>query len=490
MAGSLSIAAQKRIANFERKVVDVLSRLPLHCGKPLLIAVSGGPDSVAILHVLHRLRARLHLGLAAAHFNHAIRALESDRDERFVRELCDRLQIELMVERGPALKPANLEEQARALRYDFLDRAADTLDAQFIVLGHHQDDQAETVLLRLLRGTGVAGLAAMAESGPRRLLRPLLAVDRAAILGYLDAIGADYVTDSSNFEHRALRNRVRLHLLPSLDRDYSPGIARRLAQLASEMRELNSFIQDEAGQVLDRVLIQPSDISRLLAWRIKLNAFESMRPALMGVVMRELIGRCTGTLRGIERAHIDGMCRLVANKRPSCILNLPRGWRLRREYDTVILELREGLETDLTSAADGREVTLMPGENSLTFSDSTLTLRQIIAGDPGFPVGPWHSLSRVEANFDAAKVAGLKARSFRRGDRIRPLGLCGSRKVHDVFVDHKVKIADRRSWPLVVSGDEVIWIPGLVRSAAALLTAESKKVLHLRADSLPGDLKV
>jgi tRNA(Ile)-lysidine synthase len=279
-------------------------------------------------------------------------------------------------------------------------------------------------------------------------------------------------------------------LLPSLARDYSPGIARRLADLASEIRDLNSFVEDEACRVLDRVPIQQTEISRLGDWRIKLDAFDSMCAALMRVVIRELIRRCLGTLRGIERSHIDGVCRLVAQKSTSATLTLPRGWRFRRDYDTLILERQEGLPPNTTSAAEGREIMLVPGENSLTFTRSTLTVRQILTGDPSFPVAPWHPLTRAEAYFDAAKVPGLKARSFRAGDRIRPLGLCGSRKIQDVFVDYKVRIADRRSWPLVLSGDQIIWIPGLVRSAAALLTAESKKVLHLRADSLPGDIKV
>lgn len=490
MIGSLSVPAQRRIAEFERRVADIIKRLQSYRGRRLLVAVSGGPDSVAVLHALHRLRARLNVGLAAAHFNHAMRAHESDRDEQFVRELCARLQVQLMVERGPVPKPANLEEQARDLRYDFLNRAADRLDAHYIVLGHHQDDQAETVLLRLLRGAGVAGLAAMAESGPGRLLRPLLSMDRTTILAYLDAIGAKYVIDSSNLEPRALRNRVRSDLLPRLARDYSPGIARRLAQLAFDMGELNAFIRDEARQVLDRVLSQPSKISQLMAWRLELDPFDSMQPALIRAVMRELIQRCLGTLRGIERAHIDGMCHLVASKTGCCTLMLPHGWRFRREYDTVTLEHPDGIETHEGSATNPREVELISGRNSLTFSNSTLTVRQIAAGEAGFPVAPWHPLTRVEAFFDAADVSGLVARAFRPGDRIRPLGFSGSRKVQDVFVDHKVKIGDRRTWPLVMSGDEIIWIPGLVRSRIALLTAESKKVLHLRADSLPGNSKV
>ncbi|MBV8055649.1 MAG: tRNA lysidine(34) synthetase TilS, partial [Deltaproteobacteria bacterium] len=231
---SLSAAARKAIALVENTVARVMAGLRSGAHDRLLAAISGGPDSVAALYALQRIRGRAGYQLAAAHLNHGLRGSESDRDEKFVRELCGRLDIELVVERACGLKPANLEERARELRYEFLNRTADALKAQFIVLGHHQDDQAETILLRLLRGAGIAGLAAMAEWGPGRLVRPLLSLNRVAILAYLAAIGADYVVDSSNLDFAALRNRVRTGLLPQLARDYSPGIARRLAELASE----------------------------------------------------------------------------------------------------------------------------------------------------------------------------------------------------------------------------------------------------------------
>jgi len=484
---SLSAAARRTITAVERRVAEVVARLPSRPRKRLLVAISGGPDSVATLHALRRIRSRFNFELAAAHLNHGIRGPESDRDERFVRELCRRLQIELVVERAHGLKPANLEERARQLRYDFLNRTADALGAQFIVLGHHQDDQAETVLLRLLRGAGVAGLMAMAELGPGRLVRPLLSLDRAAILAYLKAIGADYVVDSSNLEERALRNRVRAVLLPHLARDYSPGIARRLAELASEMSDFDSFIRQEACRSLDTLLIEPTNPAS--SCRIDLRGFESISPALARAIMRELIRHRVGDLRRVERVHIDGMCHLARCKNPSATVTLPRGWRFRREYDTAILEHVAPIGTSDTSAAGGGEVTLVPGENPLSAGGATLMVREITAEDPCFPVAPWHPPTRFEAYFDAAKVPVLSARPFRPGDRIRPLGVCGSRKVHDAFVDYKLKVASRRSWPLVVSGDEVIWIPGLVRSAAALVTPASKKILHLRADSLPDGLK-
>jgi tRNA(Ile)-lysidine synthase len=491
MAHSLSVAAQKTIAAVESTVAGVVARLPSGAHNRLLVALSGGPDSVAILHALQRIRGRAGFQLAAAHLNHGIRGPESDRDERFVRELCGRLNIELVVERAYGLRPINLEERARELRYEFLNRTADALKAQFIVLGHHRDDQAETVLLRLLRGAGVAGLAAMAELGPRRLMRPLLSLDRVAILAYLAAIGADYIVDSSNLDCGALRNRVRAGLLPQLTRDYSPGIARRLAELASEMREVDSFIEAEARRLLDQRLIPAVGMSQNTSWRMDVRGFKSINRALACATLRELIRQGVGDLRRIDRVHIDAMCRLAIDENPSATLALPRGWRCRREYDMVVLEHYPlPIRSPAASAAGRGEISLMLGANPLSASGFTLTLRALAAQEPCFPTAPWHPPNKFEAYFDASEAPVLTARCVRAGDRIQPLGLCGSRKIHDVFVDYKVTVASRSSWPLVVSDNKVIWIPGLVRSRVALVTSTSKKVLHLRADSLPGDLKV
>lgn len=492
MRRSRSAAARKAIEAVESTVARIVARLPSGTGNRLLVAISGGPDSVATLHALRRIRRHCRFEMAAAHLNHGLRGPESDRDERFVRELCGGLDIQLVVERACGLKPVNLEERARELRYEFLSRTADALKAQFIVLGHHQDDQAETVLLRLLRGTGIAGLAAMAEMGPGRLMRPLLSLDRAAILTYLAAIGANYVVDSSNLQTGPLRNRVRAGLLPQLACDYSPGVARHMAELASEMREVNTFIEAEARLSLDRRLVSAVHTSYLASsCRMDVGKFESLSLALARTIMREFIKRVIGDLRRIERVHIDAMCRIAAGENPSAAIHLPRGWRFRREYDTVVLEPHSTpVETSAASAADRGGIRLMPGENLLSTSGFVLMLREITVQEPCFPAAPWHPSSRFEAYFDAAQAPVLTARFVHVGDRIRPLGLCGSRKIHDVFVDYKVTAASRGSWPLVVSGDEVVWIPGLVRSRAALLSSASKKVLHLQADALSEGLKV
>jgi tRNA(Ile)-lysidine synthase len=486
---SVSVAKRRAIVAIESKIGDVVAHLPHGPRKRLLVAISGGPDSTAVLLALYRIHAKSDLELAAAHLNHGIRGLESDRDEQFVRELCGSLDIQLVVERVRGLRRANLEERARQLRYEFLNRTADGLDAGFIVLGHHQDDQAETVLLRLMRGTGIAGLAAMAELGPGRLVRPLLSIGRSEILTYLSAIGANYVIDSSNLAEGALRNRVRRRLLPELAHDYSPRIARRLAELAAETRELNDFIQAEACRSLDRRLIPPV-IGHSSSCRMDVRGFGSVSPALARAVIRELVRRCVGDLRRIGRAHIDAMWRLAISDKPSGVVVLPRRWRLRREYDSVICEGTTSRATHAATTLGDAELRLMPGSNPVSGSGITVAVREITMLDPSFPSAPWHPPGRFEAYFDADKSPELTVRNVRAGDRIRPLGLHGSRKVHDVFIDYKVRAKDRSSWPLVVFRDQVVWIPGLVRSGVALVTPASKRILHLRVDSLQDCLKV
>src|ERR1700683_1245 len=183
---------------FLAAIEAALARAGVRRGASIVIGLSGGGDSVALTSALIGLRKRMGLKLAAAHVNHRLRADESDRDEEFVRAMCARLGVELQVERAEglgAISGANLEERARYVRREFLGRAADHVGADFIALGHHRDDQAETVLMRLMRGAGAAGVAAMAERGPGRLIRPMLSLSRVAICEYLGARGISFLED-------------------------------------------------------------------------------------------------------------------------------------------------------------------------------------------------------------------------------------------------------------------------------------------------------
>ncbi|MFI5353785.1 MAG: tRNA lysidine(34) synthetase TilS [Candidatus Binatales bacterium] len=451
--------------HLETTIAGALDRIGVRRDALILLALSGGADSVALLHALAALRERFGYRLAAAHFNHHLRGDESDRDQDFVCDLCARAQIELVVGHAEDLGGCNLEERARELRYRFLHSAADRIGASHIALAHHSDDQAETVLIRLLRGTGVAGLGAMAEASGR-LVRPMLSLGRGEIIDYLNAIGARFVTDSTNRSPAILRNRLRAELIPMLERDYAPQFGRRLGELADEMRSLDDFVSAAAEAELDRSPGAGGALS------IDIARFATLHPALAAVVIRALVRRQTGTLRRLTRAHVEAMRRLCLDGPPNGTINLPSGWRAERQYGRLRLRnsaAPEPAEFLIPIESDG--TTIAPG---LVFEGSVIGV-----SEAAMPATPF------EAVFDTGQIrCGLAARSFVPGDRIHPLGMAGTRKVKDVFIDHKVPRLRRAALPIVVAGDEVVWIPGLIRGAAALVTDRTTTVVRLVARPL------
>ncbi|MBI3759444.1 MAG: tRNA lysidine(34) synthetase TilS [Deltaproteobacteria bacterium] len=476
----------------ERTIAEALARSGVGRSERILIALSGGADSVALIHALHGLRDghdRVPYELTAAHLNHRLRGDESDRDENFVRELCNRLQIELFVEHADGLAVgSNLEERARDLRYEFLNRTADRVGARHIALAHHGDDQAETVLMRLMRGSGVAGLAAMDVKGPGRIIRPMIALCREQILEYLDARGVSYVTDSSNLSPAILRNRVRHELLPMLERDYAPGLGERLVELSDEMRSLDDYITREARRELTRRLGSADRMNRNLATdkphlvramdSLDLYGFGQLHPALANAMLREWLRMRFGDLRAVYRDDIARVGWLCAKAAPGSVAELTGGWRVRCEYGTASIEqarTNKDAYFNIELALDGMTEVCEAG-----FRFVARTLRR---GDSGFPAEPsMPGADPMEAYFDADEVGSdLIVRSFRQGDRIKPLGMTGTRKVQDVFVDRKLPRERRSIWPIIEAQSEVIWIPGMVRSRAALVTSTTQNLLQLTA---------
>ncbi|HLX04117.1 MAG TPA: tRNA lysidine(34) synthetase TilS [Candidatus Binatus sp.] len=459
------------------KVVDtieaVLARADVRRGSSILVGLSGGADSVALTCALLDLRERLGFRLVAAHLNHQIRGNESDRDEEFVRVMCSRLGIELIVERADGLdasvSTANLEERARDVRREFLSRVADRVQADFVTLGHHRDDQAETVLMRLLRGAGASGMAAMAERGPAKIIRPMLSLSRAEIREYLDARAIPFVEDSSNSSREILRNRIRAELLPMLERDYAPGLGGRLVELADEMRSLDHLVTVMAARELDAM--------RAGAGALDVSGFAAVNRAVQAVAIRLFLSEQIGSLRRISRAHIEAIRGLILEGGPSDSIDLPGGWRAAREYDLLRLvhgrERKEGAgEFSVPIATDGITIVEAAG-----FRFEAWT---IAAADAPMP----DSLS--VAIFDAAKIAdaGLVARNFMQGDRIHPLGMRGTRKVHDVFVDRKLPKASRDRFPVIVVGDAIAWLPGLARGDCALVIKATETALRVKASEI------
>jgi tRNA(Ile)-lysidine synthase len=290
----------------------------------------------------------------------------------------------------------------------------------------------------------------------------MLALDRANILTYLHERKIPFVEDSSNRSLEILRNRIRIELLPMLERDYAPGLRRRLSEVAGEMRDVDDFLVAVASRELDAM--------RSADDALDLSRFAALAPALQMTVLRLFLGAQMGSIRRITRAHLEALRRVVLAGGPSDSIDLPNGWRAAREYNLLRIINATPASSETFSVPLNLDGVTIVEAAGYRFDAS-------IAKDREVPKD-----HRV-ALFDAAAIADsqLLVRNFIRGDRINPLGMRGARKVHDVFIDRKLARGLRRRFPIVTLGGQIAWLPGLLRSSAALVTNASETILRVEA---------
>ncbi len=440
-------------------------------GSRVLIAVSGGADSVALLLLMQAASDPLNLHLEAAHLDHGLRP-ESVADAQFVQELCAQFKVPLVVERRDVGRLAkenkgNLEEVAREERRAFLEMTAQRLDCDWIALGHHRDDQAETVLLRLLRGAGPGGLAGMhVPSG--RFVRPLLDFDRADLQAFLSARGVAWREDTTNRDLRLTRNRIRHELLPLLQ-SFNPQIVPRLDDLSRLLADDEAYWEEVLQRLLGESL-QAESIGFSLPRKVLLDA----APALAGRLVRAVLAKARGDLRRIERQHVTKILMLARSDRPQAELHLPSGWVARR-YERLLF-------------AKSSPVSAAPFD-------------PVWVEEPGvfpLPDGRYLSVALCErekgesptaAEFDAAEVPfPLQVRTMLPGDRLYPAGMTGSKKLQDLFVDLKLIRERRAVQPLVLCDDAILWVVGLRRCREFRPQGAGRQVLRLEV--VHGDLSL
>jgi tRNA(Ile)-lysidine synthase len=466
----------------------------LHAGERVLAAVSGGPDSTALLLILSRLALGLDLALTAAHFDHGLRGwLAARRERSYVEALCRGLGVPLQVGAGDARAEAQTrglsrEEAARELRYAFLAEAAAAAGCTVVTTGHTADDQVETVLLHIIRGSGLAGLAGMAARGPWPLTgregldvgRPLLCLRRQEAAHYCQEEGLEPMVDPSNVSPAFLRNRVRLELLPLL-RQYNRRIDSALLRLAEAARADLAVLEGMAADVLST----GGGGQAVVLSRERLAGLpEGLRRHALRLAVRRLLG----DLRDLHRDHIDALLAgLVRPWRVGYHLDLPRGLRFDVGYEEAFLALEEGEAAAFRPPPSSASQTA-PSEAPLTVPgvtswgpwlvDAELIAVGVPAGQASVempPADPW------QAWLDAG-VTGedLRVRSWRPGDRFRPLGLAGEKKLQDFFVDARVPRAERAGVPLVCGKRGIVWVVGHRIDGRARVTEATHRLLRLR----------
>lgn len=439
-------------------------------GDHVLAAVSGGADSVALLLCLHKLAPKLRLSLSVAHLNHRIRGSEGDADENFVRRMSADLKLPFYSERIEVKKRAaagreNLEEFARTARYDFLRRTAERIGARKIAVGHTLNDQAETALFRFIRGSGIEGLSAIHPVVDGRVIRPLLECSRDAILRYLKQRRAGYVEDSTNRDLHHARNRIRRRLLPYLTKHFNPQLVSTLAREASLARELWSFVEAESDRAFDNLHSRTAN-----GLRIDLNGLLELHPALQKQVLRRALKECPGSLRGITFRHIESLMSLCLTGCSGDQIRLPHSQTAIRQFNTLLLMLHQP-QQDLSFIYRLD----LPGECRVP--EAGLLFRSKICDAPDAKT--MRNNRFAQAWVDPSTLPGfLTIRSRKPGDRY---GGPGHRKVKKVLIDGKVPSLQRAGLPMVVAGEDVVWIPGFRPARSCEARPGSRSCILLEA---------
>ena len=466
-----------KIIDSVRSTVRRYGLLP--AGSRVAVALSGGADSVALLYLLREIAEEEAFQVAGvAHLNHLLRGADADADERFCRECASKLDLPIDVERidvaalAPTLQ-ASIEHAAHVARYEFYERAATRLNATHVAVAHTKDDQAETFLLRLLRGAGPRGLGGM---HPRAgvVVRPLIETSRAAVRAFVAEGRLEFREDASNHDLAIPRNRIRHELLPLVERSYAPGIVDALDRAAAIAREDAEYLDGAAGDAAARL------ISRTRAG-VELDADALLRepPAMARRVIR-LAQRAVAGAHFVGFDAVEAVLRFVVSKSTGQ-LDLP-GHRVNRRGNRLVLTTSRGREKPLP-AADFSYPLDIPGWVKVPEAACTISADMNTVPFGRVAKEVWRLTGRGdEAVLEAGRLAGpLLVRNRRPGDRFRPLGLEGRKKLQDLFVDAKTDRAEREITPVIVDRTgQIVWVAGHGLAEAFRVTETTRDVVILK----------
>jgi tRNA(Ile)-lysidine synthase len=470
----------------------------LTSGDIVVVGVSGGPDSLCLLHVLHTLAPELDTQLHVAHLHHSLRGAEADADAAFVAGIAATWGLPCTVEQADvaalaAQTGASLEETAREARYAFLGRLADRLDAQTVAVGHNADDQAETVLMHFLRGSGLAGLRGMTpqsslpspsvpgvrcqmSSAGCHLIRPLLFAARSGILAYCSEHGLEARYDRSNEDTTFFRNRLRHELLPLLE-GYNPQIRRILGNTAAVLASDYELLRDNLLAAWPDVVAQEGGDQLVL----NLDKWRQLPTALQRSVLREAIHRLRASLRNITYVHVDNALWLLRTGTTGDRMTLPAGLEIVLGYDRFAVG-DEGIELPVDDLPQMEVEWLplaVPGTTRLPGWQIETALLAPADLPPGWQANhdPW------QASLDAGVLGPAPAlRTRRAGDRLQPMGMAGrSKGLAELFTNAKIPAPARDRWPLLLTtAGDIAWVCGLRIDERARVTATTRRIMHVR----------
>jgi len=459
---------------------NILNKSLLEHGNKIIVGVSGGPDSVCLLKVLLEIKDEFKLTLIAVHVNHGLRGPEADHDQSYVEELCNSWGIPVntyFVDIKALSKKMGVseEEAGRDARYRIFNRVLKNTGSNCIAVAHNRDDQAETVMLNILRGSGLDGLCGMAMK-QGEIIRPLLNISRKQIIEYLESNKIRYCTDSSNKSYEYTRNRVRNELFPEIKRLFDIDPVNQLYRLSNLVNEDRDILEQVARNSFDAIVLSDEDDVVLSA-----TGLRSLSNAIVKRIIRMAWEKINKSRKNLESVHVDQIITLCQNNRTGKKVKLKNGIEVLLSYDRLIFTKAGKKYVKPYSYSINME-----GLTEVKELDAALEAR-ILNESEISQVGDFTTINETSLIqfFDLDRLNGkIVVRSRLDGDRIRPYKSNGEKKLKKFFIDRKVPVEKRNTIPLVAQGNKIAWIVGMRTSEDYRARKDSKKILMLSWSNL------
>lgn len=439
-------------------------------GETIIVGVSGGPDSMALLDILYKLQPVLGCSLVAAHLNHGLRP-EAEAEESFVNEYCDNKGIScysclINVKELAQRDKKSLEEAGRECRYHYFSELAGEIGASRIATAHHRDDNAETVLLNIIRGSGIKGLRGIIPVNGM-IIRPLLGVNRREIENYLAENSITYCIDQSNYSNDYMRNRLRHQLLPLLKQEYNPRIVESLTQLAAIAAGENEVIEMETQRLWKSIVIK-EQVGEII---LNADSFKKVHPAYQHRILLQVLYKLYGG-SGWEGRDILQICNLIGKPGSNKGLRLKKGLHVNKAYNQVIFGFKPPVKTQFKYKVE------IPGQVYIQEIEQSFAFYLLERGH--------FCPQKGDCYLDYARIQGeLYLRSRQPGDFFSPQGMQGRKKIKDFFIDLKIPFKDRDRIPLLASSQEIYAVLGYRVSRRAAVDNSTNRILLIK--TLPID---
>lgn len=477
------------LIDFQQKVLKTIQQRHLiDPGDRVVIGLSGGPDSVCLLHVLYSLSAHLNINLYPIHINHMLRGEDALSDEEYTQRLCNELGLTLSTVRADVGAIAreqgvSIETAGRQVRYKEFEDYAKKAGAGKIAVAHNKNDQAETVMMHIIRGTGLSGLTGM-EYKRGAIIRPLLDIEREEIERYCIEANLKPRTDKSNLTDEYARNRVRLELFPYIDKSFGANIAQSLCRLSELAAEDDSFIEKCASEVYEKCLISRQDKqggnqaiqagNQTKAAELDIDSLKKLHPAILGRVLKRAIMDAAGDVNGIGRVHYEMLSELISSGKTGSVAELPNGLRGSISYGVLRIFIQD--ENKKTISFDKKII--IPGTTIIDETgDMVVTRLEKRQNIDNYVRVSYNSLIQL-FDYDTLNM-GINLRNRRNGDVFKPIGSNGTKKLKEYFIDMKIPKETRDEIPLVCVKNEVVWVVGHKISDKFKVTENTNNILRI-----------